>query len=39
MYVKGVECVNTMNKQRIKGYVKDVKSGVCGFYTTIYIEQ
>ena len=38
MYVKGDEGVNTMNKQRIKGYVKDVESGVCCFYTTIYIE-
>ena len=38
MYVKDVEGVKYFTEQKIKGYVKSDKSGVCGFYATLYTE-
>ena len=38
MYVKIVKGVKYFTEQKIKGYVKGVKSGVCGFYATLYTE-
>ena len=38
MYVQGVKGVKYFTEWKIKGYVKGVESGVCGFYTTLYTE-
>ena len=38
MYVKGVKGGKYFTEQKIKGYVKGVKSGVYSFYATLYTE-